>query len=1147
MADNNTIIFDALPDGTYDNCIITVTDNASNKSDNLSVSSFTIGRLTPALLEITPVPTPDNDNVTIYTFFSTLPGRIRYGGDCDSDNGTAVADNNTITFKALADKTYSNCMISVENNSNMSDNLSVSPFTIDTTAPTLDNVTIASSNSVSTLAKIDDNITLSITSVGTIQAPSVSIAGQTATVTGDNMTWSAAYTMKDNNSEGSVSLNIVFSDLAGNPGDNVTSTSNDNESAVLFDSTPPTLDNVTIASSNSVPTLAKTGDNITLSITSSETIQTPTVRIAGRDATETGDNITWSAAYTMADNNSEVSVSLEIGFFDLAGNPGIVVTTTKDGSAVLFDKTAPRLDNVTAFTTPSPDNRTSYTFSSNEAGTIDIVGDCDSDNGTAVADNNTIIFDALPDGTYDNCIITVTDNASNKSDNLSVSSFTIGRLTPALLEITPVPTLDNDTTPSYIFFSTLPGRIRYGGDCDSDNGTAVADNNTITFKALADNTYSNCKISVENNSNMSDNLSVSSFTIDTTPPTLVETTVVSTLTNDNTSLSYTFSSTEGGTITIIGSCSSDNRTAVADNMTVSFVALADGTYNDCYIKVTDSAGNSREIKVNTFTIDTVKPVLTQVIAVTTPTNDNTTLNYTFSSTEAGTISYSICGGNLDNASTDNNTMIFDALAEGTYDNCKISVTDNASNTSDNLSVSSFTIDKTAPTVTQVTAVPTPDNDTTPDYTFYSTEAGTITYVGSCSSSDNNTTTNADNITTKTFNPLSAGDPRTTYDNCKIRVTDNASNISNDLDVSPFTIDTIAPTVSSTSPTDNLSSVSVSDNISVTFSESMDNTSVTTNTSNTNCSGSLQLSSDSFSTCVQMGSSPSNSDNMTFTVTPSLKMFYSTTYKIRVTTAAKDSAGNDIADNDTQTYGFETSITIPTTAGFAHSCFMSDNGSVKCWGKNNLGQLGLGDTSNRGDNSSEMGDNLTAIDLGSGRTATAIAAGNHHTCAILDNATIKCWGSNASGQLGLGNTSNRGDNSSEMGDNLPSVDLGSGRTAKAIATGDSHTCAILDNASIKCWGSNASGQLGLGDDDNRGTESGEMGDSLTAVDLGSGITAKVIVAGGSHTCAILDNSSIKCWGANATGQLGLGNNDNRGDGSGEMGDILTAVDLGSGNR
>ena len=164
-----------------------------------------------------------------------------------------------------------------------------------------------------------------------------------------------------------------------------------------------------------------------------------------------------------------------------------------------------------------------------------------------MADNNTIIFDALADGTYDNCIITVTDNASNKSDNLSVSSFTIGRLTPALAEVTPVTTPDNDTTPSYTFFSTLSGTITYGGSCSSTN-SATAGNNNIIFNALADGTYDNCTISVDNNSNTSDNLSVSSFTIDTTPPTLLETTMVSTLTNDNTSLSYTFSSTEGGTI-----------------------------------------------------------------------------------------------------------------------------------------------------------------------------------------------------------------------------------------------------------------------------------------------------------------------------------------------------------------------------------------------------------------------------------------------------------------------------------------------------------------------------------------------------------------------------------------------------------------------
>ena len=68
----------------------------------------------------------------------------------------------------------------------------------------------------------------------------------------------------------------------------------------------------------------------------------------------------------------------------------------------------------------------------------------------------------------------------------------------------------------------------------------------------------------------------------------------------------------------------------------------------------------------------------------------------------------------------------------------------------------------------------------------------------------------------------------------------------------------------------------------------------------------------------------------------------------------------------------------------------------------------------------------------------------------------------------------------MGDNLPAVDLGAGRTARAIATGDNHTCVVLDNTSVKCWGSNTAGQLGQGNTSNRGDESGEMGDSLPVI-------------------------------------------------------------------
>jgi len=234
-----------------------------------------------------------------------------------------------------------------------------------------------------------------------------------------------------------------------------------------------------------------------------------------------------------------------------------------------------------------------------------------------------------------------------------------------------------------------------------------------------------------------------------------------------------------------------------------------------------------------------------------------------------------------------------------------------------------------------------------------------------------------------------------------------------------------------------------------------------------------------------------------------------------------------------------------STGAYHSCALLDDATVKCWGNNWAGQLGLGDTDYRGDGAGEMGDNLAAVDLGVGRTATAISTGGSYSCALLDDATVKCWGDNWSGQLGLGDEEDRGDGAGEMGDNLTAVDLGTGRTATAISTGVYHSCALLDDATVKCWGNNEYGQLGQGDTDDRGDGAGEMGDNLAAVDLGTGRTATTISTSAYHSCALLDDATVKCWGSNEYGQLGLGDTDGRGDGAGEMGDNLTAVDLGAG--
>jgi alpha-tubulin suppressor-like RCC1 family protein len=236
--------------------------------------------------------------------------------------------------------------------------------------------------------------------------------------------------------------------------------------------------------------------------------------------------------------------------------------------------------------------------------------------------------------------------------------------------------------------------------------------------------------------------------------------------------------------------------------------------------------------------------------------------------------------------------------------------------------------------------------------------------------------------------------------------------------------------------------------------------------------------------------------------------------------------------------------VSLTAADRYTCARLDDASLKCWGLNSDGDLGLGDTENRGDAPGEMGDDLPALDLGTGRSVVELAS-DEHNCGILDDGTLKCWGESGTvGRLGLGDTEDRGDEPGEMGDNLPTVDLGTGRSAAAVTIGSRHSCAILDDGSVKCWGSGSVGKLGQGDGEDRGNEPGEMGDNLPVVPLGTGLTALELTAGDSYSCALLSDGSVKCWGSNFNGVLGLGDMNNRGDEPGEMGDSLPPVDLGT---
>jgi alpha-tubulin suppressor-like RCC1 family protein len=233
--------------------------------------------------------------------------------------------------------------------------------------------------------------------------------------------------------------------------------------------------------------------------------------------------------------------------------------------------------------------------------------------------------------------------------------------------------------------------------------------------------------------------------------------------------------------------------------------------------------------------------------------------------------------------------------------------------------------------------------------------------------------------------------------------------------------------------------------------------------------------------------------------------------------------------------------VTLALGRLHSCAILPDHSLKCWGGNAHGQLGLGDTRDRGENAGEMGDALPPVELGTARTAYSIAAGYDHTCVILEDGSVKCWGQNDHGQLGLGDTRHRGVHPGEMGDALPTVDLGKGRTAIALSAGFRHTCAILDTHALKCWGDNGTAQLGLEegagkanlqrrggakshepDIRDRGVAPKEMGDALPAVNLGAGRGAVAVSAGSYHTCAVLDDGGMKCWGDGRAGQLGYPN-------------------------
>ncbi len=202
-------------------------------------------------------------------------------------------------------------------------------------------------------------------------------------------------------------------------------------------------------------------------------------------------------------------------------------------------------------------------------------------------------------------------------------------------------------------------------------------------------------------------------------------------------------------------------------------------------------------------------------------------------------------------------------------------------------------------------------------------------------------------------------------------------------------------------------------------------------------------------------------------------------------------------------------------GYTHSCALQQDGKVRCWGYNGDAQLGLGHNTNVGVSEGDMPP--PTIELGG--PIMGIAAGYDHTCAVREDGAVLCWGSGSQGKLGTGEQMTVGDTPGEV---VKPVNLGG--PAKQVVTGQEHTCALMLDGKVKCWGSGQYGRLGYGT-----TAAIDNADEFPPPDVDLGGDATLLASHfGNRTCALLVDNTVRCWGVNGAGQLGLGHTELIGD-------------------
>jgi alpha-tubulin suppressor-like RCC1 family protein len=219
------------------------------------------------------------------------------------------------------------------------------------------------------------------------------------------------------------------------------------------------------------------------------------------------------------------------------------------------------------------------------------------------------------------------------------------------------------------------------------------------------------------------------------------------------------------------------------------------------------------------------------------------------------------------------------------------------------------------------------------------------------------------------------------------------------------------------------------------------------------------------------------------------------------TNTKSTRATQVTKVDTTALNSITAIASGTT----HSCARTSDGSAWCWGENTSGQLGNNTTT------SSSGAVQVKSDINNAllTNISAVSVGGNASCALKSDGTVWCWGDNSEGQLG-----DRTSDNSSFAVQVKKSDNTALSNVTAISVGTDHACAILSDKSAWCWGDNSDGATGTGT-----TAANRGAVRVTNSKIFTNVTA--ISAGASHTCALLGDKTVWCWGLNTYGQLSNG--------------------------